>query len=88
VHFVLQYGKKDLGRPGTRIVVDAGSVNFQHLTPENLFRRADVTNARQQFIKIVAAPGSFQTIVVHGKTFDNELTQAFGGPYAELGAPV
>jgi len=58
------------------------------LAPEYFLRGTDVSDACQQFIEIVPAAGPLQPVVVHGKPFNNELTQSLGGPDAKLGAPM
>ena len=71
-----------------RVIVYAEGIDFQNLAVEDFFRGADVPDACQEFIKVVAAAGSFQEVVVHGKTFDKVLAQYLRGPDAELDSTV
>jgi len=48
----------------------------------------DVPDTRQEFIKVVAATGMFQKVVVHGKAFDKVLAQYMCGPDAELSSAI
>ena len=84
VHLVLHRGEKALGCFLGGVVVDAGGVNVQHLAPEHFFRRADVADARQQFIEVVAATRAFEPLVVEREALDDVFPQALRGPDPEL----
>ncbi len=88
MHLVLDDGKKPARHIRVRVIVDARGVDIEHLAPKNLFRGANIPNACQQFIEIVAPARLFEPIVVQGKTFDDVLPQPLGGPYTELGAAM
>ena len=52
---------------GAWIVVDGGRIDFQHLFPEHLLRRADIADAFEQFVEVVrpdVAPGLEALIVL------------------------
>ena len=88
VHLVL-HGRKELPRGlHAWIVINPRGVNLQHLAPESLFRRPDVPDARQQLIKIIAAPGLLEPLIVHRETLDDILPQPLCGPDAELRAAM
>ena len=80
VHLVLDYGEKLPAYVRVGVVVDAGGINVEDLTPEYLFRRTDVPDAGQQLIEIVAAPGLLEPFVIECEALDNIFPQALGGP--------
>ena len=63
-------------------------IDFQNLAIEYLFRGADVPDACQKFVKVIASAGALQKIVVHGKALDKVLAQYLRGPDTELYATV
>jgi len=56
--------------------------------PEDLFRRPDIADARQQFFEIVPASDLLQPFVVERKALDDVFSQPLGRPDAKLRAPV
>ena len=77
-----------MGHLYARVVVDTGSVSVEHLAPERLFRRADVADAFEQLVKVVAAARSFESLIVQGEAFDDVFAQATCGSDTKLGAAV
>lgn len=73
-----------LGRIPGWVVVDAGGIDIQHLAPEHLFRRADVTDARQQFVKVIATTGALEPVVVQRESLYDVFPQALRGPDTKL----
>ena len=88
VHLVLDCLEELLRGFCSRVIVYAECIDFQNLAIEYLFRGADVPNACQEFVKVIASAGALQKIVVHGKAFDKVLAQYLRGPDAELHAAV
>src|SRR5690606_32924966 len=60
----------------------------QDLAPEDLLRRPDVADAREQLVEVVPAAGTLEPFVVEGEALDDVLAQPLGRPDAELGAAV
>ncbi len=78
--------KKRCEASGTRVVVDARGVDVQHLPPEDLLRRADVADAREQLVEVVRRPaGLLQALVVQREALDEVLPQALRRPDAGTG---
>ena len=67
-----------------RVVIHTGGVEVQHLTVQNLFRGADITNAVKQLFPVASAAVSLQPLVIHCKAFDHVLLQTFGCPTAKI----
>ena len=88
VHLVLDCLEELLRGFCSRVIVYAECIDFQNLAIEYLFRGADVPDACQEFVKVIASAGALQKIVVHGKAFDKVLAQYLRGPDAELYATV
>jgi len=88
MHLVLNH-LEEFSRHGcARIIVDAGGINFEHLAPKHLLRRADIPDAGQQFIKVIAPTRLLEAFVVQRKSFNDIFPQSLGGPNAELRAPM
>ena len=88
VHLVLHGLEEELRGLGARVVVDAGGVDVEHLPPEDLLRRADVADAGEQLVEVVAAAGPLEPLVVQGEALDEVLAQPLRRPDAELRAAV
>ncbi len=90
VQFVLHAGVKLMGDLRVGIVVHGQAVDLGDFAIKLLFGSADIANAFEQLVKIVRAQPApfFQAIIVHHKTFHQELAQPFGRPAPELGAAV
>ena len=82
----MHLGKKELGGLVVGLVVAAEGEEVAHLLVEALFGRADLADARQQFVEVVPATGVLEAFVVHDEAFDQVFGQVGGGPLAELGA--
>lgn len=52
-----------------------------------LLGNPDIPDTFQPFIKVVPFFSLFQTLIIHGKAFDDVLFQDIGSPDAELGGP-
>ena len=89
VHFVLHHGEKLLRRHRVRRVIHARRVDVQNLLVKPPFRRADVPDALQQFVKIIHLPivrRVFQPLIIHRETFHEVFPQPLRCPDAELRA--
>jgi hypothetical protein len=89
VHLVLHRGEEKLGGFGAGVVIDAGRVDVQQLAPEDLLRRPNVADAREQLVEVVrhAQPGRvLQADVVHREALDDVLLQMGRCPPAKLRA--
>jgi len=80
VYLVLDGLEEQLRRFHLRSVIDAGRVNVEHLSPEDAFGRANVTDAGQQFFEVLASAGGLEARVVHRETLDEVFTQTLGCP--------
>ena len=87
VHLVLHHPKEAQRNLRLGIVINARSVNIQHLAPKDLLRRPDIPNPSQQLIKVIPTASAFKTLIIQGKALDQVLTQALGRPDAKLCAP-
>ena len=81
----LKKQRRGLGSGG---VVAARGINVEHLPPEDPFAAANVANASEPLIEVIAAPGSLEPVVVHREPLDQILAQAFRRPDAELRAAL
>lgn len=63
-------------------------LNLANLPEKIPFRKADFPDALKQLVKIVAAPGLFQSLVVERETFHNVFAQSLCRPDAELRAAM
>lgn len=88
VHLVLNRGKEPLGQLGARRIVDAGCIDIEHLAPENLLGRTDVSDSCQQLVKVTAASGLLHPVVVEGESLDDVFPQPLGSPNPELCAAM
>ena len=86
VELVLHDLEESDGLLAVGIVVDAGRVEVEHLTVEDLFRGADVADPVEQLFPIVAACVAFQPFVVQGESLDEIVFQYAVCPDAELRA--
>ena len=75
MHFVLNLLEKQNRTFSLWIIINAGRINLQHLSPEHLFRRSDIPDSGKQLIKVVAAAEIFQTVIIQYKNpfFMNSL---------------
>ena len=73
-----------------RIIVNGEAVDVAYLLVEAFLRCPNVPDTFEQFVEVIGTdtPAFLQPDVVQNKTLDQVLTQPFGRPYAELGAPV
>lgn len=88
VHLVLHGLEEQEGTVGLRVVVDAGRVDVEHLPPEHSLAAADVADAGEQFLKVVAAPGPLEPGIVHRKPLDELVAQPLGRSDAKLRAAM
>lgn len=88
VHLVLHGGEEAMGGFDARVVVDARRVDVEHLPPEDLLRRADVADAREQLVEVVPATAPLQALVVEREALDDVLAEALRRPDTKLRAPV
>jgi len=86
MYFILNPGKEFPRQIIFRVIIDTGGINIQNLPPENFFRRANIPDAGQQFIKIVTAPAALQAFIIQRKAINQIFAQSLGGPDAEMGA--
>ncbi len=88
MYLILNHHEKFPRHGGAGIIVDAGGINFEHLPPKNLFRRADIPYASEQFIKVIAATHLLETLIIQRKPVDDIFSQPLSGPNAELRAAM
>ena len=84
VDFVLDFFEKLNRDFRFRVIVNAGGVDFKHLTIKHLFRSADVADALQQLLEVATAAQIFQALIVQRKAFSHILLQNSRCPDAEL----
>ena len=84
MHFVLNLLEKQNGTFSLGVIINAGRINLQHLSPEYLFRRPDIPDSGKQLIKVVAAAEIFQAVIIQHKALFHELLEDRGRPHAEL----
>jgi hypothetical protein len=84
VHFVLHHGEEFLRRFLARVIIHTGRINVEDFSPEHALRGADIADAGEQFVEVLAAPGLLQPFVVDGEAFDQVLLQLGCRPLAEL----
>ena len=84
MHFVLNLLEKQNRTFSLWIIINAGRINLQHLSPEHLFRRSDIPDSGKQLIKVVAAAEIFQAVIIQHKALFHELLEDRGRPHAEL----
>jgi hypothetical protein len=88
VHLVLDGGEELPREVRVRVVIDARGVDVEHLAPEDLLGRADVPDAGEQLVEVVAAASLLEPLVVQRESLDQVLPQALGSPDAKLRAAM
>jgi hypothetical protein len=86
VHLVLHGLEEELRAVGVLVVVDAGGIDVEDFPPENALGRADVADAVDQLIEVVAAARLLEAFVVHREALDDVFAEPLRGPDAELRA--
>ena len=84
VDFVLDFSEKLNGDFHFRVIINAGCVNFKHLTVKHLFGSTDVADALQQLLEVATAAQIFQAFVIQCEAFSHILLQNSRCPNAEL----
>ena len=87
MHFILDNLKKLARNVRIRIVVDARSIDIEHFAPKEFFRRADILDAGEQFVKVVAPAHLLEPFVIQRKAFDDVFAQTLASPNPELCTP-
>lgn len=64
VHLVLHGLEEKRGGFHRRVVVDAGGVDVEYLSPEDSLRRPNIADTGQQFLEVCSAPGIFEPGIV------------------------
>lgn len=90
MQFVLNRGVKFLCGLGSRIVIKTGRIDVGHFLIKSSFRIPDVTNARNQFSKIIIADvfACLQAFIIHDEAFSEELFELIRRPLTELCASL
>jgi len=65
------------------VIVNACSIDFQHLPIEYLFCSTNVSDAFEKFLPIATAAKPFQSFIVECKSFDDILFKPFRCPLPE-----
>ena len=60
--FPRDYLEEDLRPHDALVIVDADCVDVEHLAPEDLLRRADVADAREQLVEVVPAASALEPL--------------------------
>ena len=88
VDFVLDFLEKLNRDFRSWVIVNAGGVDFKHLTVKHLFGSADVADTLQQLLEVATAAQIFQALIVQREAFSHILLQNSRCPDAELHAAL